>query len=233
MLNLPSSIILKHAPPFMYREGAGSPLSPYRQTVEARALSYLAGDFQPPHCPVMPQDLSDGSIVRLPKLLKHDEAASVLQMTDLGEGLTLSDWLLMAPAGNQVEDVAHRLATFLIKLYSVTAQPHPDAAAYFANAFNKDNNVQLFLTKMAGTFMKKWGIEDAAEFAARLEHGEAVRDQDCVLSMNDLWSGSVLVGPDGACALVDWEYFGAADAASELGMLRMSIRLVPAILTDS
>jgi hypothetical protein len=33
--------------------------------------------------------------------------------------------------------------------------------------------------------------------------------------------------------LVDWEYFGAADAASELGMLRMSIRLVPAILTDS
>ncbi|RXW19855.1 hypothetical protein EST38_g5998 [Candolleomyces aberdarensis] len=69
----------------------------------------------------------------------------------------------------------------------------------------------------------------AEKVALGIVHGDSIQTDDeenpC-LGMVDFWPGSVLVNPDwNKCGLIDWEYFGMSDEASELGMFLAHIHI--------
>ncbi|KAJ2924185.1 hypothetical protein H1R20_g12909, partial [Candolleomyces eurysporus] len=69
----------------------------------------------------------------------------------------------------------------------------------------------------------------AEKVALGIVHGDSIQTDDeenpC-LGMVDFWPGSVLVNLDwNKCGLIDWEYFGMSDEASELGMFLAHIHI--------
>jgi hypothetical protein len=87
-----SSVVLKYAPPFLAADPS-QPMSVRRQVVEAQALSFLSGGS----IPTISEVLSGFPTIRIPELIHHDTEKNVLWMTDLGDTLTLSDYLVSNP----------------------------------------------------------------------------------------------------------------------------------------
>jgi hypothetical protein len=80
-----SSVILKYAPPFVAGKGEEAPMTQYRQTIEAQALSLFS-----PDTPASLHRILRTSSVTIPAVLYHDPAACVLVISDLGRLPNLS-----------------------------------------------------------------------------------------------------------------------------------------------
>ena len=217
---LPMSLILKFAAPYNFREGPNTPLSVYRQTIEARALEYLSGQSNV-NLPLLPTELVHHSLLLVPRLIKHDVGYNVLLITDLGRCKTMSDWLLSGPPVEAASRIAERLASFLLLLYEATLRPSAKARQHFDNPDSHGRDFQILLGQLCRRFLKAAALPDAEELATRVESGELVDKEDVVLAMKDLWAGAAIVNEKDELCLVDFEYFGQSNEASELGMFRM------------
>ncbi len=92
----PTTLILKHAPPYIATIGARAPFSQSRQTTEATLLRLLTATGPLAH-------LGDTSNIRIPRVLSHDANANILALEDLGELVTL--WEVFNPAAIHASEV--------------------------------------------------------------------------------------------------------------------------------
>ncbi|KAJ3181677.1 hypothetical protein HDU87_000695 [Geranomyces variabilis] len=210
-----TTIVLKYAPPYI----ASRPeiaASVYRQTVEARALALLS----------KPKTSLLGA-VRFPRLIKHDEAANVLWMTDLAEMTCMAEWLALpkttpALAAKAGAELGRSLANF----WTCTRNPSVDLVARFRT--DRGPPPEIVAQNCATVFRlldEVVAAPDAVELTERYKDAyKSPEPRDNCLGIADLWMGSVLLGKDGEVALCDWEFFGQSDAGAELGMLLGSIR---------
>lgn len=207
------SVILKYA------SSPTQPLSVGRQTIEAEALRILGGSGVIPAIPELLRKYAGR--VRIPHLVHHDMEQNVLWISDLGETISLSEYLTSTPppSSSDVKGLATTLGSLLSELFAGTRDPAPDTIALLGHPHAGDA-VEL-VGGLAKEVLIHSGITDAEVLAARVE--EALRDngrQEQCVGICDLWPGSILIDPVGRCGLIDWEYFGLSNAASEVGMFR-------------
>jgi len=222
-----TTIVLKHAPPFIVNDPT-MPCSPYRQTIEARALAFLDGE---PVADSMYMGEGNYGPIQLtvPKLLRHDAEANVLWMTDQGlDSTVMQEWLLLpgtkrkhaASAGRQV-------GRFLSSLWLETMNPSDEVCAWFANPYNRADEIMPRNAATVAQCLGEIGVDavEIEELVRRYREAfEDATDEEACLGMRDLWMGSVLVDGGGWVSLVDWEMFGRSSASEELGMLLGCIR---------
>jgi hypothetical protein len=103
----PTSLILKHAPPYIATVGAQAPFSPSRQTTEATCLRLLTT----PGGPLA--HLGHASNVRIPRVLWHNTDASVLALEDLGERM-VTLWEVFDPAAIRTSGVSSNRAELVL-----------------------------------------------------------------------------------------------------------------------
>ncbi|KDR74397.1 hypothetical protein GALMADRAFT_141440 [Galerina marginata CBS 339.88] len=186
------------------------------------------------------------TIIQIPKLIWHDRDRNVLWIEDLGRMRTLSEILLdpvglsdpnrrlgeESNMGAQIQQVAADLGSFLARLYKATTNP-PSHLLDDLKSSSNSSGINEYLANMVLENLQRPEAEvSSAEvevLAERVrvglsesEDGDGGVDEVC-LGMVDFWPESVLVelGEGSAnprCGLVDWEYFGPSNAASELGM---------------
>jgi hypothetical protein len=213
---------------------AAFPLSTFRQTCEARALELFEAPFL--------QAVLHHAQVEVPRLIYHDEAATVLWMTDLGSLVTLSDYLRGVPVGNPIDEAAQassigkRIGTALAELHLATLNPSRDLLERFKNP-DPPNSSEIaahqgpLIRRMIDAYATR-PVPDAEILSQRLGLEDDVIDtraqgtgtgNELVLSMGDVWPGSILLGINGGndikLALVDWEFFGATHPGAEIGAL--------------
>ena len=207
-----SSVVLKYAPPFLAADPS-QPMSVRRQVVEAQALSLLSGGS----IATISEVLSRFPTIRIPELIHHDAEQNVLWMTDLGDTLTLSDYLASNPPSSTVEQIAAHLGEFFSEFFSATRDPSDDILPPVTHT----EETYLFLASVTRKVLEKAGNMDAERLAERVGGGlKSNGSVEPCLGMVDLWPGSILIDSlRGDCGLVDWEYFGRSTASSELGML--------------
>ena len=252
------SFVLKHGPPHMASDPSHA-LSTFRQTREARALELL-GD------PTLEKAWKDLN-VKAPKLVWHDEAKMVLWMTDLGSMLSLTDFLRSADldkAGlgerqqnaepsidltgeeTRAGDISERVGRAFAQLHLHTLNPAPNIVARFKDPLDgshAESDIEKHQATQLLNLMKRYGghekYPDAADLCRRLGLGKDATGPPAeqVLSMGDIWPGSILLKHDGsdgdtpsassvpdtlaapAIGLIDWEFFGASHPGSQLGTL--------------
>ena len=200
--------------------------------------------------------LPEGMNVRIPRLIWHDRHKNVLWIEDLGEKMKpLSEVLLddSAPAAEsgsseeqkkraRLERIASDLGSFLARLYSATSNP-PERFVSSLTTSSDHNSIHEYLARMVldNLLRSEAGVSqtDARALADRvrlgLQENTKLSGEEMCLGMVDFWPGSVLIDigdsdndGDGSpgCGLVDWEYFGPSNAASELGMFCKLLSLV-------
>jgi hypothetical protein len=215
-----TTLVLKHAPPFVVNDPTMA-CSPYRQTIEARALAFLAGE---PIAQLKFDSVDGQHVLQVPRLLHHDAVADVLWMSDLGADSTvMQGWLLLpgttpahaAMAGKQV-------GLFLSTLWKNTGAPSAEVCSWFTNPYNRADEIMPRNAATVARCLGEIGL-DAAEIEELVrryrEAFEDAEDEEACLGMRDLWMGSVLVDAEGVASLCDWEMFGRSSASEELGML--------------
>ena len=206
-----SSVVLKYAPPFLAADPS-QPMSVRRQVVEAHALSLLSGGS----IATISEVLSRFPTIRIPELIHHDTEQNVLWMTDLGDTLTLSDYLTRNPPSSTIERIAAHLGEFFAEFFSATRDPSDDILPPVTHT----EEIYSFLASVTKKVLEKAGNMDAERLAERVSEGlKSNGSVEPCLGMVDLWPGSILIDSRGDCGLVDWEYFGRSTASSELGML--------------
>lgn len=211
------SVVLKYAPPFMATDPTQT-LSVQRQVIEADALVLLSGSTIPAIAAV----LAKFPNLQIPKLIHHDKGRDVLWMTDLGDTLTLSNYLTSDPPAQEIEQIATALGEFLAELFLATRNPSAEALSHVYS--NGSAEAHSFLISAVTKVLTGAGISDAAVLTERVER--SLRNSGNVepcLGMVDFWPGSILIDAHGNCGLVDWEYFGLSSASNELGMLGESL----------
>ncbi|KAF9465831.1 kinase-like domain-containing protein [Collybia nuda] len=229
--HLLESVILKYAPPFVASDPT-QPLSVYRQTIEAEALRILSGSGDIPAISELLQTYVGR--VRVPQLVYHDVEENILWISDLGETNTLSKYLTFTPTPSapDIKDTAIALGSFLGKLFVATRDPAPDAIALLSRP-NVNEIVEL-VGGMTKKSLLRSHFSEAESLAARVE--EALRDggkQEQCIGMVDLWPESILIDSSRQCGLIDWEYFGLSNAASEIGMLLAHLHILTVINQSS
>ncbi|KAF7353757.1 APH domain-containing protein [Mycena venus] len=214
-----TSVVLKYAPPYIASDPTQA-MSVHRQVIEANALRYLA------ETPEIRDLLQQFLILKIPHLIHHDATANVLWITDLGASQTLFKYLTMPPPIATVLEVAATLGTFISDLWKITAHPTPETIALFTRPIEQDNPV-IFLASTALQVMSSRGVSDAEVLSDRVRTTMQTKEKlEPCLSMVDFWPGSILIGPDGSCGLVDWEYFGPSTPGAEIGMLVAHLHLI-------
>ena len=210
-----SSVVLKYAPPF-FAADPSQPMSLHRQVVEAQALILLSGGL----IASVSQVLSRFPTIRIPELIHHDTEQNLLWMTDLGDTLTLSDYLASNPPSNTIERIAAHLGEFLSEFFSATCDPSDDLLPPVTH----HEETYSFLASVTKKVLEKAGNMDADRLAERVSEGlKSNGSVEPCLGMVDLWPGNILINSRGDCCLVDWECFGRSTASSELGMLGIVI----------
>ena len=142
----------------------------------------------------------------------------MLWMTDLGDTLTLSDYLASNPPSSTTdsERIAAHLGEFLSEFFSATRDPSDDVLPSVTHT----EETYSFLASVTKKVLEKAGNKDVERLAERVSEGlKSSGSVEPCLGMVDLWPGSILIDSRGDCGLVDWEYFGKSTASSELGML--------------
>lgn len=207
------SVVLKYAPPFLATDPTQS-LSVKRQVIEADALVLLSGTAIPAIAAVLEKFPN----LQIPELIHHDKERSVLWITDLGDTLTLFDYLASDPAAQQIEQIATALGEFLAELFLATRNPSAETLSHVSP--DSSAEAHSLLISAVRKVLTGADMSDAEQLAARVEcslqNGNTV--EPC-LGMVDFWPGSILINAHGNCGLVDWEYFGLSSASGELGML--------------
>ena len=206
-----SSVVLKYAPPFLAADPS-QPMSVRRQVVEAHALSLLSrGSIA-----TISEVLSRFPTIRIPELIHHDTEQNVLWMTDLGDTMTLSNYLASDPPSSNIERIAAHLGEFFAEFFSATRDPSDDVLPPATHS----EGTYSFLAELTKKILEQAGNADAERLAERVNEGlKSSGTVEPCLGMVDLWPGSILIDSQGDCGLVDWEYFGRSTASSELGML--------------
>jgi len=239
-----ASLILKQAPPYIAADPSQA-MSVNRQLIEKKALQILNIQDKDTDGPELWRGLAGLPDIRIPKLIWHDRAQNVLWIEDLGKEMkTLSEVLLddsielgsseEKTRRTSLQKIASDLGAFLAKLYSATSNPPEPLVSYLA-ALSGPSEIHEYLAKMVldNLLRSEAGVSnsEARALADRVRSGlqessNLVGEEMC-LGMVDFWPGSVLINAgdsdkdgDGSpgCGLVDWEYFGPSNAASELGM---------------
>jgi aminoglycoside phosphotransferase (APT) family kinase protein len=211
---------------------ADLPLSTFRQTCEARALELFEAPFL--------RDVLHHAQVEVPRLIHHDETATVLWMTDLGSLVTLSDYLRGVPLGTptdepaQASSIGKRIGTALAELHLAMLNPSQELSARFKNPDPpKSSEIAAHQGPLIRRMIEAYAtrpVPDVETLSQRLGlEGDVVdartqgTGKELVLSMGDVWPGSVLLGSNGGnkirLALVDWEFFGATHPGAEIGAL--------------
>lgn len=228
------SFVLKHAPAHMPGE-PDSPLSVFRQTVEARALKHLQTDAKL-------SAVLEETAIAAPRLVWHDEPRHILWITDLGALRTLTDYISARDvnANGRVGSTAdaattdtyataagERLGNALAGLHSAALSPHADFLEQFEDPAPKGSGVAGYLGDLARKLIAGHGHDDSDILAKRIGLTISAPPEDKLYtwSMVDLWPGSVLLPMTQSddslppMALVDWEFAAADHPGSEVGML--------------
>lgn len=219
-----SSLVLKHAPPYIAAVGPEAPFSQDRQLVEAAALSL----FEPTE-PFHEIGNSADVQVKTPQLLLHDVEASVIVMEDLGQLLTLWDILSPKPHENTAPvqpsnlqnfclDIGQRLGAFFGKLHAHDVQSLQDTVSHSAKSSILSNTLsrdvvydaavkpiqERLISHIAANQLYKRVVDD---FQRDLLPGEAC------FSLGDCHPGAVLVpsrnqltSNKSTVAVIDWEF---------------------------
>ena len=220
------SVVLKYAPPYVAGEGEKAPLTQYRQTIEALALS----SFSPTGSL---QGILDASTVAVPELLHHDTESHVLILSDLGPLPNLSDIFgelggqtigvptpklfehdlfsgendqLSSDQARRFEDMGTRLGTFFAHLHS------PNSRAKVLKRFSRSqfqipeirDAVLEFAIKPVAKQIKLFpdlaSVEEADFYGRLLEEDyarETLEDEESFV-LGDSWTGAVLISPNAA-----------------------------------
>jgi hypothetical protein len=213
-----SSVVLKYAPPFMAADPTQA-VSVHRQVIEAEALVLLSGS----EMPAISTLLAKFPTLHIPTLIHHDKECNVLWMTDLGEAVTLSEYLTTDPPAHHSERIAMTLGEFLAKFFLSTRNPSAETLSLFTVPSSTTNTLSHLVSTMKNVLATA-GVIDAGTLTGRVD--QALRNSGTVepcLGMVELWPGSILINAHEICGLVDWEFFGLSGAGSELGMLRESL----------
>ena len=133
------------------------PMSVHRQVVEAQALTLLSGGS----IPSISQVLSKFPTIRIPELIHHDTELNVLWMTDLGDTLTLSDYLASNPPSSTTdsERIAAHLGEFLSEFFSATRDPSDDVLPSVTHT----EETYSFLASVTKKVLEKAGNKDAEQ----------------------------------------------------------------------
>ncbi|KAJ7491142.1 kinase-like domain-containing protein [Mycena latifolia] len=215
-----NSVVLKHAPPYLASDPTQA-MSVHRQFIEANALRYLAEKTEI-------RDLfTQFTNFKIPQLIYHDTTANVVLITDLGESQTLSKFLSSSPlpADVTVCEITATLGACIAQFWKVTAHPSLETTTAFLRPDDPGEPAN-FLTSTALRVMSQRDVPDATILSARIGTMLQAKDKlEPCLGMVDFWPGSILIGPNGSCGLVDWEYFGLSTPGAEIGMLVAHLHL--------
>ncbi|KAH8099778.1 kinase-like domain-containing protein [Cristinia sonorae] len=230
------SAVLKHAEPYLVANPTQK-LPITRQLVEHRALCILSGEDR--EFSKFSEKVRSGiafkrGVVRLPKLLWHDEENKVLWIEDLGQMKTLSE-VLLDEKGNRSKDLrkpAEELGAFVAEMHQLTTNPPSELLQYLTSLSHNDGVAELLVAVTQEVFRTR-GVDgnEATGLLRRVKESFGVRDVEGVcLGMVDFWTDNVLLehtaqGELLKCGLVDWEYFGPSSAPSEMGMFLAHLQL--------
>jgi hypothetical protein len=209
--------VLKYAPPFALTD-PNQPMSVHRQLIEAGALEILAGSTS---FPALPALRAQFPAIRIPELIYHDTKDNVLWISDLGDTRMLSEYLASdpPPASGEVEHFATQLGAFIAGLHRVTANPPPLALFSLEDPLQASDVFEM-LTNITKSVLISANLQDADTLTARARIELQHKGDELCLGMVDFWPANILIDQEGHYCLVDWEYFGLANAASEIGMFR-------------
>ncbi|KAK7032278.1 hypothetical protein VNI00_013237 [Paramarasmius palmivorus] len=206
-----SSIVLKHAPPFVASVGEDAPFSVFRQVVEARALEILA------NAQVI-QEVQRNQNVSIPSVLYRDDARHVLAITDLGDDLsTIDRWFndinnqinQTDAAKEQAASIGRRLGIFLATVHNLSV---PESSLQSLDNLETREVIRRDVVDRVSGVMETFQIQPGEALLLKTMMEAELDDENqerWVMSVGDLWVGSVLISPNGErVAVVDWEFAG-------------------------
>ncbi|KAG9008013.1 hypothetical protein FRB90_009153 [Tulasnella sp. 427] len=215
----PHTVILKQATPYMHSFPSQTvPMK--RQAIEARALRILQGIDR--SVTGVAEALVRVPNLKIPRLVFHDTEHNVLWMTDIGDGKTLTDYILSKDLSlSKIEDLAESLGTFIIGLYSATQNPGSEITSTLADSQHLMEFLTLDSARIVQEVSSDWQ-KDPADTQLLLDRLRDVlspdTNQDRCLGMVDFWPGNTPVLLTGELGLIDWEHFGLSDPGCELGL---------------
>jgi hypothetical protein len=209
--------VLKYAPPFALTD-PDQPMSIHRQLVEAGALEILAGSTS---FPALSALRAQFPAMHIPELIYHDTKHHVLWISDLGDTRMLSEYLESdpAPASGEIEHFASQLGAFIAGFHRATANPPPLPLFSLEDPLQPSDICEM-LTNITKSVLISANLQDADTLAARACLELQDKGDEVCLGMVDFWPANILIDREGHYGLIDWEYFGLANAASEIGMFR-------------
>lgn len=137
-------------------------------------------------------EMQSDPLIRIPKILHHDQENHVLFLEDAGSLPSLKNWMTEDVDIATSTQVGKAVGRFLAHLHDSTAGDQKLLAEFNGNETAKKLSGKLYfggLPKAAQVFgFRDTFIEEAAKF------GEAeVMEKSEVLTMGDFWTGNVLV----------------------------------------
>ncbi|KAK9354973.1 kinase-like domain-containing protein [Lipomyces doorenjongii] len=198
LFNDRESLILKFAPPYVAALGESAPFSQTRQTVEANALSL----FSPPSGPLFSLPLN--SSVLVPKLIHYDPENHVLILEDLGNLLTLSEYL--TPFSEKYRhsrydiglcrQIGLRLGQFLADLHSRSTLDSltPETVLGFENPSMIEIVREAAVLPIA-KYLQMFEIQEAEQLAEVVAEDFELSfpDAEKSFTVGDLWTGGILI----------------------------------------
>ncbi|KAK9360834.1 kinase-like domain-containing protein [Lipomyces starkeyi] len=198
LFNNYESLIRKFAPPYVAALGESAPFSQTRQIVEANALSL----FSLPSGPLF--SLPRNSSVLVPKPIHHDPENHVLILEDLGNLLTLSEYL--TPLSEKYRhsrcdiglchQIGLRLGQFLADLHSRSTLDSltPEMVRGFENPSMIEIVREAAVLPIA-KYLQMFEIQDAEQLAQVVAEDFDLNlpDEEKSFTVGDLWTGGILI----------------------------------------
>ncbi|KAL8799526.1 MAG: hypothetical protein Q9182_005835 [Xanthomendoza sp. 2 TL-2023] len=179
------SVIYKHAEPFVASSNGGIPFSVDRMDFEASALRKV------------PESLAETTAVQVPRMIKYDQEAKVLVMSD-GGTTTLKE--AYSTPGFDAPSVGRSLGQWLATLHEamldtdIGENGNPTARSIYRWPY-------MNLARVAAQYHF-----DAAfcEYINKTYGSSLAGDDECVCH-GDFWPGNVLLDEENRLTVVDWE----------------------------
>ncbi|GAB5592017.1 hypothetical protein Unana1_06917 [Umbelopsis nana] len=205
-----SSVIAKHAPPFVAM-APSIPFDAVRMYYEILALKIAADStISLPHCSI-------------PATYSYDDENKIAFLEDVGDSADMKTYV-SSPEKPLSSDLAREIGTalgqFIGRLHSTGRTRREELLKQLDNPKGIAMSKYVLYDQVKGV-LQKLGTEDPLVQAAANWGGEQLTTNPQTLCMGDFWPGNILVSDDSvkdlSLRIVDWEFCRYAPSGMDLG----------------
>jgi len=133
-----------------------------------------------------------GEIVRTPKLIHYDKANHVLIMEDVGQLLSLKEWMQPEVDRTMAQTIGQTLGSYLAGIHNITQQDKRLLADFDGNGTARQLSSKLYFGTLVERAARFGHTDSFIGDAAKVGEYEVLYSYD-VLTLGDFWTGNILV----------------------------------------